>query len=594
MILQRILQPNDKICTEYDLYFHLDGIGAFSEADNSIHFKENSWLRFNTFFNLLSIDKWDTDCGLDDLFLEFEAEGKLELRVIHAVKNRSWDVLHTQVSTFEAGKKQRIDLSHYKDSAGLGVIYFELRAWDDEARFISGAYGTTTKDRNDISLAISITTFKREEDVRKTAVRLNAFLDDFDYGDRTHVFVVDNGQSAEVPKTSHVTPIDNPNFGGAGGFTRGLIEARAQEFTHCLFMDDDATFHMENIRRTFAYLSLSLNDRAAVSGAMISNSHKWAMWEYGAYFQGTCHPQFVGADIRNPDVVREMEFATATAAHPNTYGAWWFFAFPVKHATHLAFPFFVRGDDINFSLANDFAIQKFNGVVSFQDDFQEKEGPQTLYLDVRNHLVQSLVIDDLKTSPIRMSRMVAGFFLRHLARFHYETAEADLLAFEDVLRGPAFFRENLDMGQRRAQIKALTKAEVWEPIQDATVAQYPRHTHTRSRYVTKLWSLTLNGQSLPFIGNKQITVSISDRGILDVLWGAGTIHVIDATETNFYTVKKDRKRALSLLVRFVKLCWTLRRDIDDVRKLYEDDFGSITSQEFWNDALKMDDTRSKS
>lgn len=30
-----------------------------------------------------------------------------------------------------------------------------------------------------------------------------------------------------------------------------------------------------------------------------------------------------------------------------------FFAFPVDHVEHLPFPFFVRGDDVSFSLVND-------------------------------------------------------------------------------------------------------------------------------------------------------------------------------------------------------------------------------------------------
>jgi len=31
--------------------------------------------------------------------------------------------------------------------------------------------------------------------------------------------------------------------------------------------------------------------------------------------------------------------------------------------------------------------------VSFQEDFSEKESPQTLYLDLRNHLIHHLVVD---------------------------------------------------------------------------------------------------------------------------------------------------------------------------------------------------------
>ena len=60
------------------------------------------------------------------------------------------------------------------------------------------------------------------------------------------------------------TRIANRNLGGAGGFARGLIAAEDGGFTHCLFMDDDAAFQMENLIRSFAFLRLARNPDAAL------------------------------------------------------------------------------------------------------------------------------------------------------------------------------------------------------------------------------------------------------------------------------------------------------------------------------------------
>ena len=49
-----------------------------------------------------------------------------------------------------------------------------------------------------------------------------------------------------------------------------------------------------------------------------------------------------------------MEFATTGPAPDNFYGGWWYFAFPVDQVKHQPFPFFVRGDDVSFSLVHDF------------------------------------------------------------------------------------------------------------------------------------------------------------------------------------------------------------------------------------------------
>ena len=77
------------------------------------------------------------------------------------------------------------------------------------------------------------------------------------------------------------------------------MEATKAGFSHCLFMDDDASFHMENIARTYMFLAFSKDRRNAVAGAMINNTHKWAMWENGAWFDGSCHPLYCGTDLRD-------------------------------------------------------------------------------------------------------------------------------------------------------------------------------------------------------------------------------------------------------------------------------------------------------
>ena len=594
MILQTLLYPNDSICTEFDLYFHIDGIGAFSKGDHSIHVNEFSWVRFDTFFNIFNVSKWSSDCRLDGLFLNLECDGKFEVRVIHSIRNRSWDILYSDISTYCEGKKRKIDLSHYLDGAGLGVIYVELRAWSEEARIISGDFSTNSTPAHEPTLAICITTFKREQEIRKTAQRLERFLSDAPQGENTHVFIIDNGQSADVPETKHITTITNPNYGGAGGFSRGLIEARDRGFSHCLFMDDDATFHMENLRRTYAYLALAKDDRTAISGAMISNAHKWAMHEYGAFFDGVCRPLFGGFDLRDANAVRHIEFSTTGEPHPNQYGGWWFFAFPIEHVKRYPFPFFVRGDDSNFSMENDFKIKNLNGVCSFQDDFSEKETPQVLYLDQRYHLVHRLVVENVAVqSPLPMLKVAAKNVLKNISRFHYDSAEAQIMALEDVLSGPKFFLENLDMSKRRADLKAITASEVWRPLSDPNVLKMPRHTEISSSFKIpasfkkRLYAFSLNGTVLPLpIKFSDIRLGVQDRGALDPVWGAKKVHVLSVDETQEYIVSKDRTRAFYLLKRFSKAAFDLWKNFGQIRAAYCKEYDAITSDVFWRKVLK--------
>ena len=51
----------------------------------------------------------------------------------------------------------------------------------------------------------------------------------------------------------------NPNTGGSGGFTRGIMETRDDEYENGIthgFMDDDVELLIESLYRLYAFLSL--------------------------------------------------------------------------------------------------------------------------------------------------------------------------------------------------------------------------------------------------------------------------------------------------------------------------------------------------
>lgn len=69
---------------------------------------------------------------------------------------------------------------------------------------------------------------------------------------------MDNGNTL----TDHAFPefvryIPNKNCGGAGGFTRGMLEAvKLKKFTHVILMDDDIFLEPEVLERTRCFLSV--------------------------------------------------------------------------------------------------------------------------------------------------------------------------------------------------------------------------------------------------------------------------------------------------------------------------------------------------
>lgn len=82
-------------------------------------------------------------------------------------------------------------------------------------------------------------------------------------------WLIDNGKTLsankEISRLIEQYPdnfkiIENRNVGGAGGFTRGMIEAIAEKqkfgLTHVQLMDDDASFDPKLFIRAYGFLSM--------------------------------------------------------------------------------------------------------------------------------------------------------------------------------------------------------------------------------------------------------------------------------------------------------------------------------------------------
>ena len=413
ILLQSLTLPDPSICGEGELFLHRTPNAAFDLAAGCLHLPPGASAWTETYVNMLNLGTWSRAARLSGLGLRLVGEGRVALRVTVSRVPGSFEIL-TEAPLDLTPEGTTLDLGTLlgaeSDSAGEasevppqeGLVSLRLAALDGPARLDAGGFLTGAGEAREIRLGIAVTTFRREAEVAATAARIGAFLDQGGVpGAEIRLYVVDNGGTAEPAPHPAVRLVRNPNLGGAGGFARGLAEATDWGASHVLFMDDDATFQMESLARTVAFLRLARSERAAVSGAMISAARKWVMWENGAVFHRMCRPGFVGTDLRDPIQVARMELAAARPKPPGFYAGWWFFAFPVAAATHWPFPFFVRGDDISFSLANRFDTVTLAGVVSFQEDFSAKESPLTLYLDLRNHLHHHLVQDAKEIGPWR-------------------------------------------------------------------------------------------------------------------------------------------------------------------------------------------------
>lgn len=581
--LQGAIWPQAGISTELPPHFTITGPVGISLTDGGADFGPGGRLTTNSYYNLFNLGKWRKNCGELPLTLRLSGHGRFALSIRVASPNESTQQIVSETITLDGQFEQPISTDVYRHNTA--VLYFSLTALD-HGRLDDFAWVTTTPPRTIPELMLSVTTFRRETEVASTAARFRRYLAGSELGDHIRMVIVDNGGTVNIDDGDGITVIPNENLGGSGGFSRGLIAATGAGASHCLFMDDDASIQMEALSRTWSFLAYATDPKTAVAGGMINAAYRWQVWENGARFDLGCKAQYMGLDLRRREDVFSMEYETTAQAPDDFYGGWWFFAFPIAHVRHMPFPFFVRGDDVSFSLVHDFNIVTLPGVASIQESFVDKASPQVWYLDFRSHLAHHLSGAAKQHTWRELRGMIRSFYRRNVLRLHYDSLAAVNLALEDVMKGPDFFDENVDMAKRRADLKEMTTTETWQPLTET-----PRvHVRQLPRPIRALWLATLNGHLVPF-GSRlgaALTLSAPFREDFPKAYGAKQITYLNSDGTSAYVVRRDNRRFWKESLRLLKNSSRLRRNYSAIQKEWHEGYARMTSNEYWTRKLRLD------
>ncbi|MBQ9405796.1 MAG: glycosyltransferase, partial [Desulfovibrio sp.] len=438
--------PTYELCCEEPLYCKVShDTSFFSFEERCVHLQPKTTADCLTYFNAFSACKWQKYTNVEHLsvYVDFQGKGIAEIFHFHEHGQEilaSWKVQAAQRTTFV------LPLGSYPED---GILGLRLHA-EEESTLYGGGYLTDDPVTQPVRLGIAITTFKREKAVTAAIARLGqAIAGHALYHDRISLTVVDNGQTLEAKDVPSATLLPNRNLGGTGGFMRGMIHYQdAGDFTHCLFMDDDASCEAGSIFRAMSFLRHAQDPATAICGSMLSADVQFMQWECGAWFDKRCYPLHHQYDLRDIQMLVQNEITQEKIEKP-IYGAWWFFMFPLAQVQQYVFPFFVRGDDIEFSYTNHFSMMSLNGVGIWQEDFKCKESPMTLYLDIRSHVIHHILLKNLDHSRRTILQMVWRFFNKYNKSYQYDTANAIATSFHDVLTGINYWLKNMDMSKIR-------------------------------------------------------------------------------------------------------------------------------------------------
>lgn len=555
-------------------------------ADGLTPLAQDAQVRKSLWDDVLNLTLWRQGTTLDDITLQVHGTGEATVEICGA----SADPDAAPMVIAKQTGRLPMDIALPADTQAH-LVWPQLHA-HVETTVTQIGWATATPAAQPVKLALVVTTFAREAAAQKAIETLTALIDTHLSKYDAHLFVIDNGATLEVAPRAHLTCISNPNLGGAGGFARGLAQAKAQGFTHCLFMDDDAATPALAIRRAHAFLQWARTPNAAITGAMVTQSGAdgaQTMWEYGARFDTQCRPLGHDTPLDTAHAARHLERDNTGPLPQGHYGGWWCFAFPIAAVTHWPFPYFVRGDDSAFCLSNDFSLWRISGVASCQDSFDVKSSPLTAYLDMRYHLIHGLVFAQLGTSRWQAARTTVRLILRNLMVLRYDSAKAQLMAWQDVLGGPAFLLDDPAAQAPRARVKALTTSEIWTP---RTHDEPPRHLPEDSRLRRVLILLTLNGFLLPLSAllGKHRVIAAAQRGRLSSGFCTKTLRVINAADNTQMTLAPRKATMARLILRMAPLAlrWVVAHRKNTRR--YRAAFTAATTPAYWADHFGKDIT----
>ncbi|MDR2650268.1 MAG: polysaccharide pyruvyl transferase family protein [Clostridiales bacterium] len=501
--IQNLLFPD---CAWKDLHWwmmHRGGKLIHNDVESSWTLK-NSFMDCFTYFNSLSVRKWDRYTEALGYKLHLKIKGKFWLQFFgHWLESKEADKNKStlgerlnEIRSLKIGDIQKRDLIHkvirestikkeefrvrYFDSSVYAenadeayefvfpveydkssIVGFVLTA-DTECVIYGGHWSAECLESRlkPVDISLCITTFEREryitENIKLLREEILFSFEDAGMDELTnHLFinVVDNGRTLKPDDYDlyQLKVYPNPNTGGAGGFTRGMIETlglkERGEFdaTHILFMDDDVTILPESIKRTYALLRLMKYEckERFISGAMLDMNQMNILYEdVGFIDRETCdyHPIKQPLHLHLYDNVLWNEENYEFGSH---YAAWWYCCAPISFISkeRLSLPLFIRGDDVEFSLRNNAEFITLNGICLWHMAFTNKISfVMEHYLTNRNKLFIQAVGNVLKDYPA-VKRIDRRFFVE-LRCFNYSGAEMLMDAFEDFLKGPEFFLES--------------------------------------------------------------------------------------------------------------------------------------------------------
>jgi galactofuranosylgalactofuranosylrhamnosyl-N-acetylglucosaminyl-diphospho-decaprenol beta-1,5/1,6-galactofuranosyltransferase len=542
-------------------------------------------ISLNTFFGAFSLSTWCGPAGLDDVVVEIGFRGHCTLKIFEDNGYEPPRLLHEQRVRSD-GAALQVPLAGLRGRRGVLYPVLEVYA-GDTLELHQVDYFTTTPPRYAPRLAIVMPTFRREEYARRNVERIaQEILGDGD----CKLFVVDNARTLQLEPSEGVEVIGSGNFGGSGGFARGVLAAQAVGgFSHVLFCDDDILLEPQSIRRLRALLRYVPQD-ATVSGGMLKMGERSVLHEKNANVR---HMLFSGNridhDLAEPELVARYDEGSA-----QTFSGWWFLCYPLATSggALLPYPFFVGWDDVEMGHRVNrqrLPCLSLLGVAAWHEEFEKKDTTWRWYYHARNGLVTSMLYEDDASalSQVLLEIMTA------LLTYRYERAEFMIAGLAAAASGSASIR---DVKADALHQSLVARQQV--RLVDARAHVLPEKVRKKRKpWFLRKWMsrLTMNGHLLPRFLFRRGELPADPGWVVEELHSRRLVTIFRCPRVVYYEptaglgmlCEVDHARYFKLLARMLWQCLRLRLRWGKARAEWRRDHAEMVSAPFWKRQLGL-------
>ena len=575
---------------------------TYDPLQSSFSLKDGQFTEFFTYFNSFSYGKWTKYTNVRSISLCIKAKGKFTIQLFgHYRRGEIIEKEFYPSHIFDFQEFETIEIPVSEDAKGT-VIGFQIQSIRDFA-VSEGCWCTyiDEKDVKDVRISIVTTTFKKESYIKRNVetIERELFYGSESCRDRFRMNIIDNGRTLDPDdfNDEYVTLFPNINAGGAGGFTRGIIESLHLKWapTHILLMDDDVTILPEAFVRTYALLTLIKDEYSDyfISGAMLRNQQMNEQHEDigyvvdDGYYRAAKPTMFL--HLWDQVFINEEE----KPQKPDSYAAWWYCCFPVTQIEEndLPLPVFIRC--VDFSIRHKAHMITMNGIFVWHDDFKYKfNASMEFYMVVRNSLITQ-AIDGIYPNADFIGN-INRLFMERIKAFSYSDCDLLLDAIEDYLKGPSFISEPRgeqivkEKSAKNEKLKNLY--EVLDTVKDVSAENItsglyePAELHGFKKFI---YNATYNFQIFPARLMKKKTGVIPYDWFVAPSKNYGCTALLAVNESNYTGNLRMRseRRFLGLMKRRKKLMRRYKRCNNAVTAEYRAAGNVFRSETFWRKYL---------